>query len=285
MTNSTSTTSIGTTLVIGATGKTGSRVVQRLQALGRPVRSASRSSATHFEWNDPTTWAPALSGVDAAYITFSPDLALPGAAETVRALADTAISLGVRRLVLLSGRGEEGAQRAEALLRASGADWTIVRCGFFSQNFSEIFADAVRHGTMAMPAGAGADPFLDVDDVADVVVAALTDDRHIGHLYELTGPRVLTLFEVAEELSAAIGRPVSHVPLSREAYAADLVTHGVPADAAEQIAEVITDALDGRNAVVTDDVARVLGRPARDFTDFARDAAAAGAWDLPVTAA
>jgi uncharacterized protein YbjT (DUF2867 family) len=285
MTQTPHTSSPRTTLVVGATGKTGSRVYQRLLAAGLPVRPASRSSATYFDWDDPGSWLSALTDVDAAYITFYPDLALPGAAETVRSFVDMALSRNVNRLVLLSGRGEEGARRAEVLLQESGADWTIVRCGFFSQNFSEIFADAVRYGTMAMPAGAGADPFLDVDDVADVVVAALADDRHIGQLYELSGPRLLTLYEVAEALSDAIGRPVTHVPLSRKGYAAELVTHGIPTEAADQIADVVADALDGRNAVITDGVERVLGRPARDFVEYARDAAATGVWDLPVAAA
>ena len=284
-TTETSSPSAYTTLVIGATGKTGSRVHQRLLDAGLPARAASRSSATYFDWDDPGSWAPALADVNAAYITFYPDLALPDAAETVRSFVDVALAHNVNRLVLLSGRGEEGARRAEVLLQESGADWTIVRCGFFSQNFSEIFADPVRYGTMAMPAGAGADPFLDIDDVADVVVAALTDDRHIGQLYELTGPRLLTLFEVAEALSKAIGRPVAHVPLSREAYAAELVTHGIPAESADEIADVIADALDGRNSAITDGVERVLGRPARDFAEYARDAAATGVWDLPVPAA
>ena len=196
----------GTTLVIGAGGKTGRRVTDRLIAAGLQVRPASRSSETRFDWEDEATWAPALAGVDAAYITYYPDLAFPGAADTVSSFADLAVANGVRRLVLLSGRGEEGARQAEVRVQESGADWTIVRCAFFNQNFSETFVDAVRHGTLAMPGGDTAEPFLDADDIADVVVASLTDDRHIGQLYELTGPRLLTFAEAAAELSSAVGR-------------------------------------------------------------------------------
>jgi uncharacterized protein YbjT (DUF2867 family) len=269
-----------TTLVIGATGKTGRRVVERLRAACMAVKEASRSSEVHFDWEQPSTWEPAFDGVDAAYITYYPDLALPGAAEAVGALADVALSQGVRRLVLLAGRGEHGAQKAEERLQSTDADWTIVRCGFFAQNFSEMFADPIRHGVMALPDGSGSDPLLDVDDIADVVVKALQTDDHIGRLYELTGPRVMTLDEVAATLTGAVGRNVQYVSMSRADYTNELVQAGIPDESAAHITEVIVDALDGRNAWTTNDVELVLGRPARDFTEFARDAAAAGAWAL-----
>lgn len=270
------------TLVIGATGKTGRRVVDRLHAAGVPVRPASRSSEVRFDWEDPTTWAPALDGAAAAYVTFFPDLAIPGADETVGRFVELALAHDVRRLVLLSGRGEEGARRAEVRLQSSGADWTVVRCGFFSQNFSETFPDPIREGVLPLPTGDVADPFLDADDIADVVVASLLDDRHVGQLYELTGPRLLTLTEVAETLGRAIGRPVTFVPMTTEVYAAQISEQGFPGEVASHIADVIALALDGRNALVTHDVEQVLGRPARDFEDYARDAAASGAWALPV---
>ena len=269
----------GTTLVIGASGKTGRRVVDRLIAAGRRVRPVSRSTDPRFDWQDDTTWAHALDGVDAAYITYFPDLALPGAAETVESFARLAVAHGVRRLVLLSGRGEAGARKAERFVRESGADWTVVRCAFFNQNFDENFADAVRNGVVAMPAGDTAEPFVDADDIADVVVAALTDDRHIGQLYELTGPRLLTLAEAADELGAAIGRKVRYVPLSAEEFGAELGAHGVPEEAATQLAELLTEVLDGRNAHLTDGVQRALGRAPRDFADYARDTAGTGVWN------
>ncbi|MGI9538893.1 MAG: NAD(P)H-binding protein [Miltoncostaeaceae bacterium] len=267
-----------TTLVIGASGKTGRRVVDRLRALGRPVRAASRSSEVRFDWNEPTTWGPALEGADAAYITYHPDLAFPGAAETVGTLVEKALAAGTRRLVLLSGRGEEGAEHAENLLRGSGAEWTVVRCAFFNQNFGEAFAESIRAGVIAMPGGDTPEPFLDADDIADVVTAALTEDGHVGRLYELTGPRLLTIAEAAAELSAAIGRPVRHVPLSPERFAADLIEHGALAEMAVPVSELFEEVLDGRNSYVTDGVERALGRPARDFADYARDAAASGTW-------
>jgi uncharacterized protein YbjT (DUF2867 family) len=270
----------GTTLVIGAAGKTGRRVTDRLIAAGVRVRPASRSGETRFDWEDEATWAPALAGVDAVYITYYPDLAFPGAADTVGSFADLAVANGVLRLVLLSGRGEEGARQAEVRVQESGAEWTIVRCAFFNQNFSETFVDAVRFGTLAMPGGDTVEPFVDADDIADVVVASLTDDRHIGQLYELTGPRLLTLAEAAAELSSAVGREVRYVPVTAEKYASELVTHGLPQEEAVPISELIAEVLDGRNSRLTDGVQRALGRPPRDFADYARDTAATGVWNL-----
>jgi uncharacterized protein YbjT (DUF2867 family) len=162
----------------------------------------------------------------------------------------------------------------------SGADWTLVRCAFFNQNFSEVFVDAVRYGALALPGGNTAEPFLDADDIADVVVAALTDDRHIGQLYELTGPRLLTFTEAAAELSAAMGREVQYLPVTAEEYASELVTYGLPEEEAVGISELFAEVLDGRNSYVANGVQRALGRPPRDFADFARDAATTGVWNL-----
>ena len=273
-----------TTLVIGAGGTTGRRVAERLGARGHEVRAASRSSDTHFDWQDRATWRPALAGADAAYITFYPDLALPGAADTVGAFAELAVAEGVRRLVLLSGRGEEGAQAAERRVVESGADWTLVRCAFFDQNFSETFAEPIRHGVLTLAGGTTREPFLDAEDIADVVVAALTDRRHIGELYELTGPRLLTVAEAAGELGAAIGRQVRYVPLSAEEFGAELGAHGMPEADATHLAELLTEVLDGRSSHLGDGVQRALGRPARDFADYARDTAAMGVWNLEAAA-
>lgn len=266
-------------LVIGANGKTGRRVAQRLLAAGYAVKAASRSSETPFDWTRESTWAPALEGARAAYITFYPDLAFPGAADKVETFAKLAISLAVKRLVLLSGRGEEGARDAEMRLENAGADWTVVRGSVFNQNFSESFAEAIRYGHLSMPAGNTPEPFVDAEDIADVAFAALTDDRHIGRLYELTGPRLLTLADVARELTQAMGRQVRYHPVSVAEYAHELTRHGFSKQEAEPIAQLISDVLDGRNAYLTDGVQRALGRPPRDFSDFARETVATGIWN------
>jgi uncharacterized protein YbjT (DUF2867 family) len=272
---------MATTLVLGGTGKTGRRIVQRLQAAGRPVRVGTPSATPPFDWTDEATWPAALDGVGSVYVTYYPDLAVPGAAAAVGAFADVAVTRGVRRLVLLSGRGEEGARRGEEALQQSGADWTIVRSAFMAQNFNEsFFLEPVRAGEVAFPADEDlAEPFIDADDIADVAVAALTDDRHVGQLYEVTGPRLLGWAQAVAEIAAAAGRPIRYVPVSLEDYAALLIENQVPADYVKMLTDVFTEVLDGRNAYLTDGVQRALGRPPRDFADFARDAAATGVWD------
>ena len=268
-----------TTLVVGGTGKTGRRVAERLQARGLPVRIGSRSAAIPFDWEQPDTWAAAVAGVRAAYVTYYPDLAVPGAVARLTAFAGTAVQAGVRRLVLLSGRGEEAALLGEQAVRDSGAEWTILRAAWFSQNFSEgFFADQVKTGEVALPARDVREPFVDVEDIAEIAVEALTDDRHVGQLYELTGPRLLTFADAVAEIGRATGRPLAYVPMSLEEYKAMLVRYEVPADFVWLVGYLFTEVLDGRNASLADGVPRALGRPARDFADYARAAAAAGAW-------
>jgi uncharacterized protein YbjT (DUF2867 family) len=268
------------TLVLGGTGKTGRRVVQRLEARGIPVRLGTPSATPPFDWTDEATWPAALDGVGSVYVTYYPDLAVPGAAQAVGTFADLAVATGVRRLVLLSGRGEEGARRGEQALQQSGADWTIVRSAFMAQNFNEsFFLEPLRAGEVAFPAGEDlAEPFIDADDIADVAVAALTQDGHVGQLYEVTGPRLLGWAQAVAEIAAAAGHPIRYLPVSLEDYAALLIENQVPADYVKMLTDVFTEVLDGRNAHLADGVQRALGRPPRDFADYARAAAATGVW-------
>jgi uncharacterized protein YbjT (DUF2867 family) len=272
---------MNTTLVLGGTGKTGRRVAQRLQAKGVPIRIGTPSSKPPFDWDDQATWAPALQNIESVYLTYYPDLASPGADERVGAFADLAVAAGACRLVLLSGRGEEGARRGEQAVRASDANWTIVRSAFMDQNFSESwFLEPVRAGEVAFPADPDlAEPFIDADDLADVAVAALTDDRHVGQLYEVTGPRLLGWAEAVAEVARATGRQIRYVPVSLEDYAALLIENQVPADYVKMLTDVFTEVLDGHNAWLGDGVQRALGRPPRDFSDYARATAATGVWD------
>lgn len=263
-----------TTLVLGGTGKTGRRVAARLP---HDVRLGSRSGQPPFDWTDDTTWAPALDGVDSVYLSYYPDISFPDAAPRVTAFARAAVDAGVTRLVLLSGRGEPDAEPAEQGVRDAGVEWTILRCSWFMQNFSEHFLlQPVLEGVIALPAGDVAEPFLDLDDLAGVAVATLTQPGHAERVYELTGPRLLTFADVAAELSAATGREIRYLPVTAEEYATAAVQAGVPAQEIEPLTELIVRVLDGHNAHLSRDVERVLGRPARDFTDYAH--AAAGAW-------
>lgn len=266
-----------TALVIGGNGKTGRRVAQKLLLRGIPVRIGSRTGAPAFDWNAPVTWGPALEGVDRVYVTYHPDLAFPGAAEQIGAFSEVAVAAGARRLVLLSGRGEEAAQLAEESLKASGADWTVVRSSWFNQNFDEsFFLEPVRAGEIALPTADAVEAFVDADDIADVVVAALSDDRHIGRTYELSGPRLISFADVAAELSKATGREIAYVPVSHEEYRAVLLENGLP----QEFADLFAMLLDGRNAHLVHGVEEVLGRRPKDFADFAREAAATGVWDV-----
>ena len=273
------------TLVLGGTGKIGRRVVERLTARGLPVRIGSRSGEPRFDWEDRSTWDPVLEGVGSAYVSHYWD-AIPGAAETLGSFAELAVESGVPRLVLLSGRGEEEAERGERAVRDSGAELTVLRSTWFAQNFSEDYwQEQVQAGEVALPAGDTPEPFVDADDIADVAVAALTDDRHIGELYELTGPRLLTFAEAVLEISRAVGREIRYVPISIEDFAAAAAEQGVPSEVVEMLTSIFGEVLDGRNARLADGVQRALGREPRDFSDYARDAAATGIWNARATRA
>jgi uncharacterized protein YbjT (DUF2867 family) len=268
-----------TVLVLGGNGKTGRRVARGLTARGLSVRIGSRAGQPPFDWEDPATWPAVLAGVGAAYISYYPDLAVPGAADTVRSFAALAVAQGVERLVLLSGRGEDGALAGERAVRDSGAAWTILRASWFNQNFSEDYLlEPVLSGTVALPAGDVAEPFVDADDIAEVAVAALTDSRHVGQLYELTGPRLLTFADAASEISKAAGREIQYVPVTPEQYAAGAAEHQVPAELVAMLIDLFTNVLDGRNAHLADGVQRALGKAPRDFTDYALAAANSGVW-------
>ncbi|WP_282157973.1 NAD(P)H-binding protein [Shimia thalassica] len=265
-------------LVLGATGKTGSRIAQRLEDKGLPVRRGSRGAAIPFDWNTPDTWDAVLAGISSVYISYYPDIAVPGGVEAVSAFTEQARAAGVGKIVLLTGRGEYHAQRAEEVVRNSGLPFTIVRAAWFAQNFSEgALHDPVMAGVLPMPGGDVQEPIVDVDDIADVAVAALADAGHDGETYEVTGPRLLTFAQMADVLSAATGRQITHVPISFEDFHAALL-----AGQGEMIADVLTaiarETLDGRNATLADGVQRALGRAPRDFATFADAAVRTGNW-------
>jgi uncharacterized protein YbjT (DUF2867 family) len=265
------------TLVLGGTGKTGRRIVERLRAKGVDVRVGSRSLP--FDWNDRSTWDGAVEGVSAAYVSYFPDLAVEGAPETVGAFARLAAERGVKRLVLLSGRGEPEAQRSEQEVMAAGTEWTVVRCSWFAQNFSEAFlVEGVLAGEIAVPAGDIPEPFVDVDDIADVAVLALTEEGHHGQVYELTGPRALRFDEAVAEIAAATERPLRFTPIPVADFKAGMLEAGVPDDEADLVAFLFSEVLDGRNAQPQDGVQRALGRAPRDFGEYARTTAATGVW-------
>jgi uncharacterized protein YbjT (DUF2867 family) len=267
------------TLVLGGTGKTGHRLADLLRQAGHRVRIGSRNAEPRFDWESRDTWTPALQGVRAAYVAYQPDLAAPGALEIVDAFFRQAVDSGVEKFVLLSGRGEMEAEQAEKVLQATRADWTILRSSWFCQNFSEgVFLDAILAGEVALPSGPAAEPFVDVDDIADIAFAALTEPGHSHRLYEITGPRALTFAEAIGEIAQATGRDIRFVAVPPEKFRAELVANGVPSVDADLVIYLFTTVLDGRNTPLADGVQRALGCPPREFSDDVRRTAATGVW-------
>ena len=266
-------------LIVGVNGKTGSRVQSRLEAAGIETRGVSRSTSPSFDWTQDENWAEALEGMTAAYLTYHPDLSVPEAEGHIRKFCEIAKASGLKHIVLLSGRGEEGAARAEQVLRGSGLAWNVVQASWFSQNYSENFMlDSILAGEMVVPAGTSSEPFIDIDDIADVAVAALLEPGLHNRLFEVTGPRTMTFAECMEEISIAAGYEVRLVELPMDDYIEALKTQDVPDYLVELLRDLFSDLFDGRNAYVAEGVREALGRPATDFSDYARKAAATGVW-------
>lgn len=268
-------------LVIGGTGKTGRRVVDRLKTRGIPVRIGSRSATPSFDWENPETWPETLNGIDAVYITYYPDLAIPGARETIERFILQAVKNGIKKLVLLSGKGEKEAELCEQAVMNSGADWTIVRASWFNQNFNEsFFLDPILAGHVALPGEDALVPFVDADDIADVVVETLLNDKHAGVIYELTGPRQLTFKQITEEISNVTDRDIVYHPISLEEYEKMLKEYHVPDDVIWLITYLFKEVLlISKNAAVSDDIQKVLGRNAKDFSEYAKETAYTGIWN------
>ncbi|MCG8328392.1 MAG: NAD(P)H-binding protein [Chitinophagales bacterium] len=268
-------------LVIGGTGKTGRKVVQQLQSLDQNVRIGSRSGQPPFDWQRPDTWRTALEGMDKVYITFQPDLAVPGALDAIEGLVKIAKQCGISKLVLLSGKGEREAELCEQVVIHSGIDFTIVRASWFMQNFSESFLlEPIQTGYVALPKADAKVPYVDTGDIAEVVVASLMNEGHNGQVYELTGPRVLTFKEVVEEIEKASGRNINFESITLPAYINVLKEVGVDSDYVWLINYLFSEVLDAPgNDVVSNDIEKVLGRKARDFSEYAQITAATGIWD------
>lgn len=266
-------------LVTGATGRTGSRIVDRLAARGVAYRAGSRSGDPRFDWHDRLSWPAALNGIDAVYLCYAPDLAAPGAAELIGEFTAAAAAAGVRHAVLLTGRGEAGAERAIKAVQSNISEWTILQASWFAQNFSEhVLLGPIQRGRLLLPAGEVHEPTIDLDDFADAAVNVLTEDGHAGRTYELTGPESLSFAQMAQRLSAATGREISYHASDVAEFVADLAIAGMPAEDAVPLAEMLSSIFDGRNAEVSEDLAAILGRPTRSFAEYANAAASTGLW-------
>ncbi|MFI2211958.1 NAD(P)H-binding protein [Streptomyces sp. NPDC020141] len=263
-------------LVLGGTGKTGRRVAAALSRLGITPKVASRSAPVRFDWADEGSWDPALAGVGAVYVVDSQG---PAAPAEVRAFAAAAKARGVRRLVLLSARvweelddGSGEVFATERAVRESGLDWTILRPAWFNQNFTEEpwYSAPLAEGELRLPAGDGRERFVDLDDLAEVAAAALTQDGHSGRVYTLSGPDALSFHDVAEALSTASGHKVAYTPVTREQYIEEQLARGYAPDFAELMADLFLHIGANGSAAPSDGVRQALGREPRAFGEYVR---------------
>jgi uncharacterized protein YbjT (DUF2867 family) len=273
-------------LILSGKGKTGRRVAAQLEARGVPFRLASRSSEQRFDWYDESTWSATIAGADTAYL--APPVGPTGLAQAGRFIQQAA-GEGLRRMVLLSGRGVgspgrdfavyDGQLDLERAVQASGADWTIVQPAWFAQGFSEDFLRYhVLAGEIRLSAGTGAEAWIDTNDVGDVMTAALLDEAYTGQVIAISGPRPLTMAEVADALSTATGRPITYADLEPEKHVGELVEQGLTQEDAEAVRDLFAVIRNHRSEYVSDGVQQVLGRPPRDFADWARETATTGIW-------
>lgn len=267
-------------LVTGGTGKTGLRIVNLLKEKGYEVRVGSRSAALPFDWDHEATWEPCLTGCRAAYISYAPDLAMPGAPDAIEAFCRQAKKSGVQRVVLLSGRGEVEAQKCEEIVKESGLEWTIVRASWFNQNFSEgAFLPMIEAGNITLPAADVPEPFVDIDDIAEIAAEALISADHVGELYEVTGPELLTFNDLASILSDVTGRDILFTKVPHQGFLNEVAASGAPKDVLWMLDYLFATVLDGRNAYMCDGIKRALGREPTSFRAYAEKIAASGQWD------
>ncbi len=271
-------------LVLGANGKTGRRVLERLENNADvEVRAGSRNAAIPFDWEKPETWQATLQDIDTVYISYQPDLAIPSATTAIQLFSGLATQMGVQKMVLLSGRGEKEAQVCEEIVKSNAKKWTIVRASWFNQNFSEsFFLEPILAGYVALPRAEALEPFTDADDIADVIVTSLLDEKHNGQTYELTGPRLLTFKEVTIEIAKASGREITFQDLTLDEYIQMLREYQVPEDHIWLVNYLFEQVLDGRNSSITSDIEKVLGRKAKDFSAYALETAKTGVWNQTV---
>ncbi|GJM34543.1 MAG: NmrA family transcriptional regulator [Saprospiraceae bacterium] len=271
-------------LVIGGTGKTGHRVVEGLTQLGHNVTIGSRKGSPAFDWEDYSTFAPALKGMDRAYIVYYPDLAVPGAKEAIQKLTEIALKEGLEKVVLLSGKGEVEAEACEEIVATSGLNYTLVRASWFNQNFSEgAFLDFVLAGQVALPMPEAEIPFVDANDIAEVVTKVLVDDSYNGETITVTGPEKLTFKQVVKMMGKAIGRDIQYIPITIEEFKSGMKAAGLPESYIWLFGYLFEEVLGNPdNQEVSEDVQKVLGRAATDFKDYVEKTALSGVWNQTV---
>lgn len=242
-------TATRTTLLIGATGTTGSRTAAQLIAAGHRVKAASRratslpgTEAVRFDWYDPATFGDALTGADSVYLV--PPVGDPDPAAVMLPFLLQARASGVGRAVLLSSSAipEGGPAVGEVHQALPGLfdEWAVLRPSWFMQNFTgtHAHADSIReHGVIRTAAGSGRVGFVDADDIAAVAVRALTDDRAPDTDLILTGPEALSHDDIAAIVTQVTGRPVTHDRLTYDDMR-DRLAAVIPLEFATMLAEM-----------------------------------------------
>ncbi|MBF8151586.1 NmrA family NAD(P)-binding protein [Winogradskyella sp. F6397] len=268
-------------LVIGGTGKTGRRVVEQLQKKGIEPRIGSRSASPSFDWDNKDTWVNVLNGIEKMYVTYYPDLAVPGAKEAIQSLTYLAKELGVKKMVLLSGKGETEAETCEKIVMDSGIDYTIVRASWFNQNWSEsFFLDPILSGEVALPMSDVLIPFVDTNDIAEVAATVLLDDTYNGEIIEVTGPELFTFKDIVNIISRTSNRKLSFYDITLEQYIDGMKQMQIPNDVVWLIEYLFSHVLTNpKNQLVVNDIERVLGRKAKTFLEYAQKTAETGIWN------
>jgi uncharacterized protein YbjT (DUF2867 family) len=268
-------------LVIGGTGKTGRRVVEQLQKQGVEPRIGSRSASPSFDWDNKDTWVDALEGIDRMYVTYYPDLAVPGAKKAIESLTYLAKEMGVQKMVLLSGKGEVEAEACEQIVINSGIEYAIVRASWFNQNWSEsFFLEPILSGEVALPMSDVLIPFVDADDIAEVAATVLLDDRYNGEIIEVTGPELVTFKDIVDTIAQVNDMKLNFYDISLEQYVEGMKQMQLPSDVVWLISYLFSHVLTNPdNQKVTHDIEKVLDRPAKKFRTYVEETAKTGVWN------
>lgn len=268
-------------LVIGGTGKTGRRVVEQLTKKGIDPRVGSRNASPSFDWGNKDTWVHVLEGMEKMYVTYYPDLAVPGAKAAIESLTYLAKELGVKKMVLLSGKGETEAESCEKIVMGSGMDYTIIRASWFNQNWSEsFFLEPILTGEVALPMSDVLIPFVDADDIAKVAATVLLDENYNGEIIEATGPELITFKDMVNIISKTSNRNLNFHEITLGQYVDGMRQMQMPTDVVWLIEYLFSHVLTNpKNQLVTNDIESVLGRKATSFLAYASKTAKTGVWN------
>ncbi len=282
-------------LVTGSTGNVGREVIKELKRTGEEVRAAvyeaniadvEGAPAVHFDFRDPSTFAPALAGTKKVFLMRPPDIA--DVDRTLIPFFDAARKAGVKQIVFLSLIGVDKNKKiphyaVEQAIVPSGIPYTFVRPGFFMQNATQAYRDDIRFDNrIYVAAGKGKLGFIDVRDIGAVAARAMREDGHENKIYSITGAESLTHFDIAEMISKEIGRTITYANPSNGDYKKHLFAMGYPADFVEVMGGIYFPVRMGWAGGLTDEFATLMGRAPIRFAQFAHDFR--DAWSVPTQA-